>query len=41
MQLYFDRGECRIGDYVRVRVTASSSATLQGELVERTRPFEV
>ena len=37
----FDRGECRIGDYVRVRVTASSSATLQGELVERTRPFEV
>ena len=37
----FDRGECRIGDYVRVRVTASSSATLQGELVERTSPFEV
>ena len=37
----FDRGECRIGDYVRVRVTASSSATLQGELIERTRPFEV
>lgn len=31
----FDRGECRIGDYVRVRVTGLSSATLQGELVER------
>ena len=27
----FDRGNHRIGDYVRVRITGSSSATLQGE----------
>ena len=30
----FDRGTHRIGDFVRVRITASSSATLKGELVE-------
>lgn len=36
----FDRGDCRIGDYARVRVTGSSSATLFGELIERTVPRE-
>ncbi len=29
----FDRGGCRIGQFVRVRVTGASSATLKGELV--------
>ena len=37
----FDRGDCRIGDYARVRVTGSSSATLLGELIERTCPREM
>lgn len=36
----FDRADCRPGDYVRVRVVGSSSATLQGELLERTHPYE-
>ncbi len=30
----FDRGTCRIGDFVNVRITGSSSATLKGEVVE-------
>ena len=30
----FDRGTHRIGDFVRVRVTEASSATLKGEVVE-------
>ena len=29
----FPRGDCRIGDFVRVRITGASSATLVGELV--------
>ena len=29
----FDRGNVQIGDYVRVRVTDCSSATLHGELI--------
>lgn len=37
----FDRGECRVGDYIRVTITSSSSATLQGALVERTHPYEL
>lgn len=37
----FDRGECRVGDYIRVAITSSSSATLQGALVERTHPYEL
>lgn len=28
----FDRGNCRIGQFVRVRITDSSSATLKGEI---------
>ncbi len=36
----FDRADCRAGDYVRVRVVGASSATLQGELLERTHPYE-
>lgn len=36
----FDRADCRPGDYVRVRVVGSSSATLQGELLERTHPYD-
>jgi len=31
--LVFPRGECRIGDTVRVKVVSVSSATLIGELV--------
>ncbi len=30
----FDRKDCRIGQYARVRVTGASSATLKGELCE-------
>ena len=30
----FDRHEFRVGDYVRVRITEASSATLKGEVVE-------
>ncbi len=30
----FDRGDARVGDYVRVRVTECSSATLHGQRVE-------
>ena len=30
----FDRGTYRIGDFVNVRITGSSSATLKGEVVE-------
>lgn len=30
----FDRGSHRIGDWVQVRITASSSATLKGEVVD-------
>ena len=30
----FDRGDARVGDYVRVRVTDCSSATLHGQRVE-------
>jgi tRNA-2-methylthio-N6-dimethylallyladenosine synthase len=30
----FDRHEFRVGDYVRVRITDASSATLKGEVVE-------
>ena len=30
----FDRAEFKPGDYVRVRVTAASSATLQGEVID-------
>lgn len=36
----FDRADCRPGDYVRVRVVGASSATLQGELLERTHPYD-
>lgn len=31
----FDRGDCRIGEYVRVKVNSCSSATLLGEVVGR------
>jgi tRNA-2-methylthio-N6-dimethylallyladenosine synthase len=30
----FDRHEFRVGDYVRVRITDASSATLKGEVVQ-------
>ena len=30
----FDRGMYRIGDFVKVRITESSSATLKGETLE-------
>ncbi len=34
----FDRSGCEAGDYVRVRITGCSSATLHGEFIERTIP---
>ena len=30
----FNRGTCHVGDFVKVRITGSSSATLKGEVVE-------
>ena len=30
----FDRGGRRVGDFVKVKITGSSSATLKGEVVE-------
>ena len=34
----FDRGDVRPGQYVKVKITGASSATLQGELVESSQP---
>lgn len=34
----FDRGGVRPGQYVKVKITGASSATLQGELVESSQP---
>ena len=31
----FDRGDCKTGDYVRVKINSCSSATLLGEIVEK------
>ena len=37
----FDRGEHRIGDFVNVRITECSSATLKGEAIDKAFPKEI